>query len=275
MPQPDAPIGVFDSGVGGLSILQALRATLPHEALLYLADSGHAPYGERGDAFVVERSRRVVAYLRQAHGIKALVVACNTATAAAIAVLRQAHPDLPIVGVEPAIKPALLCSQTKRIAVLATRVTLASHKFNTLLGNLAGQAQFVCQPCDGLADAIEHSVASADVTQVEALCAHYISAAGQFGNQPGAIDTLVLGCTHYPFASVVLQKLVGPGVHLLETGVPVARQTLQLLRDAQLSSPATALPESVQLLTTGQPGLLQAACQRWLQLDARASAIAI
>ncbi len=191
------PIGVFDSGIGGLSILQALRAELPFEDFVYIADSGHAPYGERGDGFVAARSQAITTHLLTRHHIKALVIACNTATAAAIHLLRQTHPGLPIIGVEPALKPAVLQSKTRRIGVMATRGTLGSAKFRTLVDSLASQADFVCQPCDGLADAIERE----DTTKIIALCAKYMGAMGQFGTQGGQIDTLVLGCTHYPFAS--------------------------------------------------------------------------
>lgn len=267
-PDPQAPIGVFDSGIGGLSILRALRTELPLERFVYLADSGHAPYGERRDAYVIERSRRVIAHLRSQHHIKALVVACNTATAAAIHLLRAEHPALPIVGVEPAIKPAVALSLTKCIAVLATRGTLASDKFNTLLASLADQATFVCQPCDGLADAIEQEIQTGNATKIEALCAHYISAVGQFGTKKHEIDTLVLGCTHYPFAGSLLQPLVGPGVTLLETGAPVARQTRQLLSEADLLYAGASRGSGVDLLTTGSPDRLQAAAQRWLAIAA-------
>ncbi len=270
-----SPIGVFDSGVGGLSILRALRAELPYERFVYLADSGHAPYGERGDAHVVARSRLLSAWLRQHHQIKALVVACNTATAAAIHLLRAEHPALPIVGVEPAIKPAIAQSKTKRIAVLATRGTLASEKFNTLLASLANQATFVCQPCDGLADAIEQGTQTGDATEIEALCAHYTRVTGQFGIKEGEIDTLVLGCTHYPFASALLQTLVGQSVILLETGAPVARQTRQLLGDAGLLSVSAPRGSGIDLLTTGSADTLQAAAQRWLALEAPAQNLSI
>jgi len=123
---PAAPIGVFDSGVGGLSILRALRAELPAEDFVYLADSGFAPYGERDEEFVVERALAVAQRLRNEHAIKALVIACNTATAAAVHLLREELPGLPIVGLEPALKPALAITRTGRIGVLATRATLAS-----------------------------------------------------------------------------------------------------------------------------------------------------
>ena len=149
-------IGVFDSGIGGLSVLQALRAELPHEHFIYIADSGHAPYGERDVAHVLARSRAIVQYLLS-QNVKALVIACNTATAAAIQLLRAEHPGLVLIGVEPALKPAVALSKTGRIGVMATRSLLSSAKFQALLASQAGHATFVLQPCDGLADAIEHS----------------------------------------------------------------------------------------------------------------------
>ena len=252
-------IGVFDSGVGGLSILKALHAELPHEDFVYVADSGHAPYGERDDEHVIARSRLITDYLREQHDIKALVIACNTATAAAIHLLRQQHPDLPIIGVEPALKPAVSHSKTHRIGVMATRGTLASAKFRTLVESLTGQANFVCQPCDGLADAIEHQ----DATKTIALCACYTGAMGKFGTKDGEIDTLVLGCTHYPFASQHLSELVGAKVRLIDNGEPVARQTRRRL--ATLSPRET--PGQSVLFTTGEHQILQNAAQHWLGLD--------
>ena len=252
------PIGVFDSGVGGLSILKALRAELPHEDFVYVADSGHAPYGERDDAHVIDRSRTLTTYLRTRHDIKALVIACNTATAAAIHLLRQEHPDLPIVGVEPALKPAVAHSKTRHIGVMATRGTLGSAKFRTLLQSLSSQATFACQPCDGLADAIERE----DTAKIIALCADYTGATGQFGTESNQIDTLVLGCTHYPFAREHLIRLVGPGVCLIDNGEPVARQTRRML----LAHANDLQAGRCQLISTGHPGSLQRAAQHWLGL---------
>lgn len=255
---PISPIGVFDSGVGGLSILRALRAELPAEDFSYLADAGFAPYGERDDSFVVERARAVAQRLLEQHAIKALVIACNTATAAAVHLLRQELPGLPIVGVEPALKPALALTRTGRIGVMATRGTLASAKFRTLHDTLAGQAQFVLQPCDGLADAIE----SDDGAKTAELCTLYTRAMGRFGNAAGAIDTLVLGCTHYPFAQAQLQALVGADVRMVETGEPVARQTRRLLETAGLLRPAGT--GSVAFDSTGDLTALTRAAARWL-----------
>jgi len=153
----EAPIGVFDSGIGGLSILQSLLAALPAEHFVYWADSGHAPYGEKTDAFVRQRSLAIAEHLIQKHHIKALVGACNTATAAAIHELRKQHPQLILVGVEPALKPALKITQTGHIGVIGTRGTLVSDKFHRLLSSLENQARFTVQPCNGLALAIEQS----------------------------------------------------------------------------------------------------------------------
>ena len=275
-----SPIGVFDSGVGGLSVLRALRAALPHERFVYLADSAHAPYGERGDAYVSARTHAITRYLCAQHGIKALVVACNTATAAAIHEVRSSHPDLPLIGLEPAIKPALAATRTGHVGVIGTRGTLTSAKFGKLLAPLAAQARFVVQPCDGLAHAIERSVAmpvaapdtpASTPTETSALCARYIAAMGAFGTAPGQIDTLVLGCTHYIFVADELRALVGPDVSIIETGEPVARQTHRLLEAAGLLVPgnaASATRQDILLLTTGPVAMLQAAAQRWLDLPA-------
>ncbi|MDP3798414.1 MAG: glutamate racemase [Polaromonas sp.] len=254
------PIGVFDSGVGGLSVLGALRAELPAEDFIYLADAGFAPYGERGDSYVIERTRTVVQRLVQEDRVKALVIACNTATAAAIHLVRAEYPQLPLVGVEPALKPAVALSKTRRVGVIGTRGTLASAKVRTLHDSLKDQAEFVFQPCDGLADAIQND----DTAQIATLCARYIEVLGPFGTQSGQIDTLVLGCTHYPFAQHVLQALVGETVQLIETGEPIARQTRRLLEAGMLLKNEGM--GSVTLLTTGEPGQLRSAAARWLSL---------
>lgn len=256
------PVGIFDSGLGGLSVLQALRAELPQQDFIYIADSGHAPYGERDEAHVIARSRALTSWLRS-QDVQALVVACNTATAAAIDVLRAEHPLLPIIGVEPALKPAAALSGTGRIGVMATRGTLASSRFRALLASLSTQAEFVLQPCDGLAEAIERAAGQpADATELIAACARHTGAMGQFGLKTGEMDTLVLGCTHYPFAGHALRRLVGPQIQLIDTGHAVARQTRRLLP----ALPATGgpAPGRVLLFSTGQPAALQAAARRWL-----------
>jgi glutamate racemase len=275
------PIGVFDSGVGGLSVLQALQVELPQEQFVYVADNGHAPYGERDDEHVLKRSHAIADYLIAEHDIKALVVACNTATAAAIHTIRAAYPQIPIVGIEPALKPAAALSKTARVGVMATRSTLNSEKFHKLLESLLGAATFVLQPCDGLAIAIERS----DTERVEALCKEYTAAMGTFGANPGDIDTLVLGCTHFTFAAETLACLIGPHVTLMEGGAPVARQTKRLLEKTPpysgfANAPAEESVKSVPRTTgvfysTGDTGLLDAAVRRWLNGDSQTQALSV
>ena len=263
------PIGIFDSGIGGLSVLKALRTALPNEQFIYVADSGHAPYGERNDAHVMARSLALTAYLVSQH-IKALVVACNTATAAAIDLLRTTYPSLPIIGVEPAVKPAVAVSVTQHIAVMATRSTLGSARFAALLAAQTRQAHFILLPCDGLAEAIEQAAQDSDATKVIAACACILGASGTFDGQKEAfqtakpVDTVVLGCTHYPFAAQHISALLGPSVTLLDTGTAVALQTRRLLAGNLSDQPSPP----IQWLSTGQPQALVAAAQVWLGLKA-------
>lgn len=264
----DRPIGVFDSGVGGLSVLRALRAELPQEDFVYFSDAGHAPYGEKGEAFVSDRSLAIAVDLLEQHRIKGLVVACNTATAAAVHLLRAKHTHLPVVGVEPALKPAAALTRTGHVAVLATRGTLSSAKFKALQSSLSEQAAFTLVPCDGLAAAIE----AGDDAQVRALCSRYTREVCCFGTAAGEIDTLVLGCTHYPFAQDVFRELLGPEVQLVETGEPVARQTRRLLETQSLVNPAGQ--GRVAFRTSGSPEALRSAAARWLGLRDSAQALA-
>jgi len=257
-------IGVFDSGVGGLSVLRALLAEIPEAGFVYVADSAYAPYGERSAQAVIERARRIADHLVQHHAIDALVVACNTATALAIDDLRHTHPHLPIVGVEPALKTAAAMSRSGHIGVLATRGTLESKRFAQLRRRVEATAaqpvHFTCQPCDGLADAIERG----DASTTRLLCQRYTQALQTQEETPRLIDTLVLGCTHYPFAADVLGQMCGPGVALVETGVPVARRTRGVLGLGMASERHAGEPTVLQLLSTGSPAALTLAAQRWL-----------
>lgn len=269
-----SPVGVFDSGMGGLSVLRALHAELPRERFVYLADAGHAPYGERDDAYLLARAHAITHHLIRRHAIKALVVACNTATAAAIHDLRRTYPHLPIVGIEPALKPAVQASATGRVGVMATRGTLHSEKFGHLLKSMQGQATFVLQPCDGLADAIER----ADAIKIEALSAQYTRAMGTFGTQSSEMDTLVLGCTHYPFIASTLGNLVGHKVVQLEGGVPVARQTRRVLAERNLladESCSGSDESGLEFYTTGAADALTEAVSRWMGTHDKATPLEI
>ena len=195
-------IGIFDSGVGGLSVMQAIRARLPHAELLYAADTAHAPYGDRSEAFLCDRSERIARFLCD-QGAQMIVVACNTATAAAVARLRAASPTLAVVGVEPGVKPAVALSAARRIGVLATTRTLASEKFRKLAEAHADGATLVLQPCPGLADAIE--TADAQGSGLDALVERYSAPLRAAG-----VDVAVLGCTHYVFARELFERAL-PG----------------------------------------------------------------
>ncbi len=268
MPSPAAansPIGVFDSGIGGLSVLAALRRELPQEQFVYIGDAGHAPYGERDTAHVLKRSQLLADYLCTSHQAKALVLACNTATAAAVASLRARYPKLPIVGIEPALKPAAAQSASGVVAVMATRSTLASDKFQTLLSAQPPSVRFILQACDGLAAAIEQ----ADLQAIKSLSQRYIQALRHNPDGGSHIDTVVLGCTHYALISDALGQLWGQQVQLLEAGQPVARRTRQVLEAADLlqalsKGPAHApVSPDTQCLSTGDPALLDQALQDW------------
>ena len=252
-----APVGIFDSGIGGLSILRSLQNERPAEQYVYFADTAFAPYGEKGEAHAVARSLAIAHCLLEEHGVKALVVACNTATAAAIAALRARYPTLPIVGVEPALRPALTLTRTGHIGVMATRGTVNSTKFIDLLGTLADQARFTVTPCDGLAHAIE----SQDRSRIRALIQEYASATGTFGTKNGAIDTLVLGCTHYPLEQAEFRSVLGPDVALVEPGAAVARQLSRLLGPCQQGERTGHI---TWLTSAADTGTLMQAVNRWM-----------
>jgi glutamate racemase len=261
----DAPIGVFDSGVGGLSVLRHVRAQLPQEHLIYFADSGFAPYGDKTEAMVVERSLAVAAFL-VARGVKALVVACNTATVAAIKAIRAHYPELPVVGVEPGLKPGAAATRNGMVGVLATQRTLSGEKFLLLRDQIAGatQAQFLLQACVGLVDLIEQGELDTDATR--AMLERYIAPLVAQG-----ADTLVLGCTHYPFVQEAIARAVvqagGVDVALIDTGDAVARQLARLLESGGLQRPGSAgHPPLLHGYTTGAAEALASAFATLLKM---------
>ena len=243
-------IGIFDSGVGGLSVMRAIQARLPHAELLYAADTAHAPYGDRSEDFLCDQ------------GAQMIVVACNTATAAAVARLRAGSPTLPLVGVEPGVKPAVALSAARRIGVLATTRTLASEKFRRLAEAHADGATLVLQPCPGLADAIE--AADAQGSGLDVLVERYCAPLRDAG-----VDVAVLGCTHYVFARELFERAL-PGVALIDTAEAIARQTARFADDLVERGDAQADASQAPALrawSSGSPHVLANFARRWLALD--------
>lgn len=263
-------LGVFDSGVGGLSVLRDLRKLMPGVQCVYIADNAFAPYGERDVATIRDRASVITGYLRNAHHIDALVIACNTATAHAVDALRATHPDLPIIGVEPALKPAAQLSRTGNIGVLATRATLNSDRFARLKAQVTEQSaqptRFICQPCDGLADAIERH----DTAAIRTLAQRYLDALQSASPPLEHIDTIVLGCTHYPFALKELQACGDPAIQWLDTGLPVSRRTRDQLVRAGHNLPPDSPVAATSFITTGDLATLDRAVQHWLGLESPA-----
>jgi glutamate racemase len=221
------PIGVFDSGVGGISVLQHIHALLPHENLIYFADSKHAPYGNKTQAEIIARCMEIADFLLQKE-VKSLVVACNTATAAAIDILREKF-NVPIIGMEPAIKPAAAASKNGVIGVLATVGTLKSAQFAALLESYGRNVKVVTQACVGLVECIERG--ELDTPETKALIRQYTAPLLVEG-----ADTIVLGCTHYPFVKQVIQEMVGDKIILIDTGAAVAKQVKRQLDEKELLS---------------------------------------
>lgn len=221
----DDYIGVFDSGVGGISVLRELRRQLPNERFLYFGDSANAPYGSRSTEEVRRLSFQVAEYLIS-RGVKALVVACNTATAAAIRQLRQAYPELMILGIEPAVKLACDTFPGGTIGVMATEVTLREGKFDRLLSRCAQQCQIVKLPAVGLVELVE--AGKANSPESEALLRRLLNP------WVGKVQALVLGCTHYPFATKTIRSILGEETVLLDGGVGTAMHTRHRLEEANL-----------------------------------------
>lgn len=239
------PIGLFDSGVGGLSIWREVRALLPAEDLIYVSDEAHVPYGVKSTAFIQARSIAITRYL-VSQGIKALVVACNTATAAAIHELR-AHFNIPIIGVEPAVKPAAQETETGVVGVLATPNTLASEKFADLVSRFNTRVRVIVQPCVGWVELVEQGLLTGEVarTRVAEQVAPLLAA---------GVDTLVLGCTHFPFLLPTIKAVVGPHVRVLDNSAAVARQLQKRLELMSLLNNGSGQGQSI-FMSSGDSGV--------------------
>ncbi|KVU76350.1 glutamate racemase [Burkholderia ubonensis] len=261
-----APVGVFDSGLGGLSVLRAVRAQLPDESFVYVADSRHAPYGPRDEAFITERTLAIGEWLAR-EGAKALVVACNTATAQSIAAIRE-RLAIPLVGVEPGIKPAAALSASGIAGVLATQSTLASARFQALLDRYGAGRRFICQPGHGLVEAVERGDTHSPA--LRALLDGYLQPMLDAG-----ADTLVLGCTHYPFFTETIRDLVGDRLTIVDTSDAIARQLARVLDERGLRAPAGTRAAPPRFCSTSDGRQLRALASTLLGLDAPVESVAI
>lgn len=270
------PIGVFDSGIGGLSVLRHIQTCMPQARLLYFADSAYAPYGNRSEDEIIARSIAIADFLLT-QGAAALVVACNTATAAAIAALRARYPGLPVVGVEPGLKPAAAMTRSGKVGVLATERTLSSTRFRLLREQVetATGVHFIGQPCPGLADRVEKGALRSPETA--RLLQGFMTPLLQAG-----ADTLVLGCTHYPFVQPLIEEIAlrlrkAPTM-IVDTGEPVARQLMRQLQQnlALMGKEATAPLQQGSLhgFTTGSESSLRHALSTLLHSTAPVASLA-
>ncbi len=252
---PDDCIGVFDSGVGGLSVLNAIHRRLPSASLHYVADSAHAPYGEKSADFIRARAERIAAHLI-GRGARVIVVACNTATAVAIDELRRHWPACSFVGVEPGVRPAAAASHNRHVGVMATDATLGSDRFRALVAREAGGCTMHLQACSGLAAAIEQR--EFDDPVLLELVQRYATALREAG-----VDVVALGCTHYPFVRAAIERSLGAGIAVIDTAHAVAAQVARVWPTLH----GTGARPSCRLETTGDPQRLAQFARRWLDFD--------
>ncbi|MCR4569261.1 MAG: glutamate racemase [Bacteroidales bacterium] len=242
-----ASIGIFDSGAGGLSVYRELVKVLPRERYLYFSDNAHCPYGEKTAAYIQERGRTITEILLGL-GADIIVVACNTATAAAIATLRAEYPAVPFIGMEPAVKPAALGTRSGVIGVLATAGTLKGSKYLNTRGLYQDNVKIVEHVGQGFVELVENGIL--DGPEAEAT----VRASLQPLLDAGA-DTIVLGCTHYPFLQPLIERLAGSEVKVIDPAPAVARQTVRILQERGI--PTGEGPFSVDLYFSGEPDSLE------------------
>jgi len=261
---PGGIVGVYDSGVGGLSVLRAVRDLAPAEPLAYVADTAYAPYGERTAREVVQRALAVARYF-VSRGAKAMVIACNTATTAAVAEVRARHPGLVVIGTEPAVKPAARLTRSGVIGVLATTGTLASPRFAELAQREAPEARILLAPCPQWVLMVERGVVDGDAAleQVRAPVRGLL--------EQGA-DVLVLGCTHFPFLTDAIRACAGAEVPVLETGPAVARQLQRQLESRGLAAAPGGMG-NCELVASGDPVRLSELARRLVGVDASAASL--
>lgn len=239
-----SPIGIFDSGVGGISVLRAIREQMPEESIIYFGDQGHIPYGPRPMRQIRDFSAAITRFLL-GHDAKIIVVACNTASAAALAFLRQTFLHVPFVGMEPAVKPAAEHTQTGKVGVLATPATFQGALYASVVERFAHGVELLQNTCPGLVQQIEQG-------NLEAAETRRILEDALLPMLERNIDTVVLGCTHYPFVIPLISEMVGEGVRVIDPAPAVARQTEHLLEARGLRHNSEARGE-VKFFTSGEP----------------------
>lgn len=242
---PQSPIGIFDSGVGGLSVLKAIRAELPQESILYLGDQAHIPYGSRSKTQIRNFSVAITQFLL-AQGAKLIVVACNTASAAALHDLRNMFPAIPIVGMEPAVKPAAETTQTGKVGVLATPTTFSGELYASVVERFAHGVEIYKSTCPGLVRQIE--LGRLDTPKTRQILAEALTPMLMAG-----IDTVVLGCTHYPFVIPEITAITGPIVRVIDPAPAIARQVRRVLDQRGLRNMADDIG-LVTFFTSGSTG---------------------
>lgn len=225
------PIAVFDSGVGGISVLREMVKIMPHENFLYFGDSKNAPYGTKSTDMVRELTISKVEEF-MAYPVKACAIACNSATSAAVRIIRKKYPNLPLVGIEPALKPAALYKRHPRVLVLATPMTIKEEKFQKLFEKYEDKATIYGLPCPGLMEYVEDGKANSKEVKnfLENLLLPY---------RDGTIDSVVLGCTHYPFVQDTISKILGPGVRIFDGGEGTAREMRRRIEEEGLLTDST------------------------------------
>jgi len=251
-------IGIFDSGVGGLSVLREIRALLPSQPAIYFADQGHVPYGSRRIEEVRAFAHAITDYLLD-QGARLIVVACNTASVAALQSLRQAYPRIPFVGMEPAVKPAAESSHSGKVGVLATAATFQTAMYASVVERFAQGVTVLEDPCIGLVDHIENgNLDGAQSRSILENALHPMVAAG--------VDTIVMGCTHYPFVIPLIQEIVGPEVRVIDPAPAIARQTRRMLEthDLLITSRRKA---AVRYITSGDPRVFRRALRQLMHQD--------
>lgn len=256
------PIGIFDSGVGGLSVLREIRSLMPNENTIYIGDQGHVPYGPRPMEQIQDFSEGITRYLLSQNA-KIIVVACNTASAAALAYLRQTFPDVQFVGMEPAVKPAAEKTKTGKVGVLATPATFQGALYASVVERFANGVELFQDTCSGLVQQIE--MGNLDGGETRSILENALHPMLEKN-----IDTVVLGCTHYPFVIPLIEKIVGEKVRVIDPAPAVARQVKRLLETGGMASQNGG---RIRFITSGEAGSVQKVISTLLGFDSEVESV--